>query len=58
MDKAAFFNHGGTKSRCNIKMKEPTSLDFYAATDIQIGQELMYDYDELGGFEFDTSAMN
>ena len=58
MDKAAFFNHGGTESRCNIAMKEPTSLDFYAATDIQIGQELLYDYDELGGFEFDTSALN
>ena len=54
MDKAAFFNDGG-KSYCNIEMKEPASLDFYAARDIQIGQELLYDYSGLG---FDTSDMD
>ena len=58
MDKAAFFNDGEMKSRCNIAMKEPTSLDFYASKDIRIGQELLYDYNELGGFEFDASAMD
>jgi hypothetical protein len=55
MDKAAFFNHGDSESKSNIKLNEPTSLDFYATKDIKIGQELLYDYFEL---VFDTSEMD
>jgi hypothetical protein len=55
LDKAAFFNDGGSKSKNNIEIKEPASLDFYAARDIQIGQELLYDYSDLG---LDTYLMD
>ena len=55
MDKAAFYNDGAIESRCNIEMKQATSLDFYAAKDITAGQELLYDYSKLG---FDTSDMD
>ena len=48
LDKAAYFNDGGSTLKNNIEIKEPTSLDFYAARDIQIGQELLYDYSNLG----------
>lgn len=53
MDKAVFFNDGD--GRNNMEMKEATSLDFYASRDVEIGEELLYDY---GHFEFDTYEMN
>lgn len=53
LDESVFFNDG--EGSCNMKMKETTSLDFYASRDIEIGEELVYDY---GHFEFDTYEMN
>lgn len=67
LDKAAFMNNGGEvgidekaassniyRYSSNIEVKEPASLDFYAVRDIQIEQEITYDYER---FEFDTSEM-
>ena len=53
MDKSVFFNDG--VGRNNMEMKEVTSLDFYMTRDVEVGEELLYDY---GHFEFDTSEMN
>lgn len=53
MDKAVFFNDGDEKN--NMEMKETTSLDFYVSRDVEVGEELYYDY---GHFEFDTNEMN
>jgi hypothetical protein len=55
MDEAAFFNDGGAESMCNIERKELSSLDFYASEDIQIGEEILYDY---SGLVFDPNEMD
>jgi len=55
MDEAAFFNDGGAESTCNIEWKEHSSLDFYASGDIQIGEEIWYDY---SGLAFDPNEMD
>lgn len=53
MNDAVFFNDGGEKS--NMEMKSSTSLDFWAARDIEKGEELLYHYDLL---DFDTLEMD
>ncbi len=53
MDKSVFFNDGVRDN--NMEMKEVTSLDFYMTRDVEVGEELLYDY---GHFEFDTNEMN
>ena len=65
LDEAAFLNNGGEvvpdidvdlyEYSSNIEVKSLSSLDFYAVRDIQIDQEIMYDYDQ---FDFDTEGMN
>ena len=57
MDEGVFTNGGGDEwgGTINIEMKESTSLNFYAARDIEKGEELLYDYESM---EFDTYDMD
>jgi hypothetical protein len=62
LDEAAFMNNGGEAVQdideesessyrntysSNIEVKNLSSLDFYAVRDIQIDQEIMYEYDRF-----------
>jgi len=55
LDEAVFFNDGGGEGKTNMELKEPTGLDFYANRDIEVGEELVYDYSQ---FEFDPLEMD